>query len=78
MKASLSNSTTMLDTVATGHGPLAWFQSFVKSVKKSSADRSLRHQLAQMDDAMLRDIGIDMDEIWRVRAGHAFTPRDWQ
>ncbi len=49
----------------------------VASLRKSAADRSLRRQLAGLDDAILRDIGIGEDEICRVRSGHSFTPRAW-
>lgn len=45
--------------------------------RKSADDRALRTQLAGMDDAMLRDIGIADDEIWKVRQGATFTPRAW-
>jgi uncharacterized protein YjiS (DUF1127 family) len=42
------------------------------------ADRRLREHLAGLDDALLLDIGIDVDEIWRIRQRHHFTPRRWQ
>jgi uncharacterized protein YjiS (DUF1127 family) len=46
--------------------------------RRAAADRNLRDQLAQMDDAMLRDIGIAPDEFYRVRSRERFTPRAWR
>lgn len=45
--------------------------------RKAAADRRLRDQLAGMDDALLRDIGIAEDEITRIRSFDRFTPRAW-
>ena len=78
MKISLTHSLPELAAAAVESGPLAWLSSVLQNVKQSFANRALRQQLAEMDTAMLRDIGIDQDEIWRIRAGHTFTPRDWQ
>lgn len=55
----------------------AYLAGVLGAWKKSAADRSLRRQLLGLDDAILRDIGIADDEIWRVRRGDAFTPRAW-
>jgi uncharacterized protein YjiS (DUF1127 family) len=38
----------------------------------------MRRELASLDDALLRDIGIDDEEIHRVRALERFTPRAWR
>ena len=46
--------------------------------RSTGNDRALRRQLAEMDDALLRDIGIAEDEIWRVRNLETFTPRAWR
>jgi uncharacterized protein YjiS (DUF1127 family) len=53
------------------------FASSVAAMRNRAANRSLRRQLSGLDDAILRDIGIGEDEIWRMRAGNAFTPRAW-
>lgn len=47
------------------------------ALRRAAADRNLRDQLAGMDDAMLRDIGIAADEIHRIRSRDRFTPRAW-
>jgi uncharacterized protein YjiS (DUF1127 family) len=46
-------------------------------LRREASDRRLRDQLAEMDDAMLRDIGIADDEIHMIRARDRFTPRAW-
>ena len=65
--------------VATGGTWSPWnlVAALVAALRKSAADRSMRRQLASLDDAILRDIGIDQDEIWRVRNHETFTPRAW-
>ena len=47
------------------------------TLRRSAAERRLRDKLADMDDALLRDIGIAEDEIYRIRARERFTPRAW-
>ena len=75
--------TTALDHISALHDDShGWslkgaITGLVAGFKKSAADRSLRRQLMGLDDAILRDIGIGEDEIWRVRSGDAFTPRSW-
>lgn len=54
-----------------------WVGRLVEGVRRESAERRLRDQLAQMDDAMLRDIGIADDELYMIRARDQFTPRAW-
>ncbi len=50
----------------------------VRKVRRAAAERRLRDTLADMDDALLMDIGIAQDEIYRIRARERFTPRAWQ
>jgi uncharacterized protein YjiS (DUF1127 family) len=50
----------------------------IQRLRQWAGDRALRRQLADMDDTMLRDIGIAEDEIWRVRNREIFTPRAWR
>jgi uncharacterized protein YjiS (DUF1127 family) len=45
--------------------------------RKSAAERQLRADLAEMNDSLLKDIGVAEDEIYLIRAGHVFTPRAW-
>jgi uncharacterized protein YjiS (DUF1127 family) len=47
------------------------------AIRRRAADRRLRDDLAEMDEALLRDIGIAEDEVHRVRARERFTPRAW-
>jgi uncharacterized protein YjiS (DUF1127 family) len=47
------------------------------ALKRAAADRRLRDELARMDDALLRDIGMTDDEIVRIRARERFTPAAW-
>ena len=49
----------------------------VTSIRQANAERRLRYDLAQLDDVILRDIGIARDEIDRIHAGEDFTPRSW-
>ena len=49
----------------------------LRALSRSAAERRLRDRLADMDDALLRDIGIAEDEIYRIRARERFTPRAW-
>ena len=49
----------------------------IETVRRDASDRRLRDQLADMDSAMLKDIGIADDEIHLIRARSHFTPRAW-
>jgi uncharacterized protein YjiS (DUF1127 family) len=51
--------------------------TMVSNAQRASADRNLRAELAAMDDAMLRDIGVAEDELYLIRARQNFTPRAW-
>jgi uncharacterized protein YjiS (DUF1127 family) len=53
------------------------FADIVSAWRAAAEERHVRRQLAELDDAMLRDIGIAPDEIARVRAEQKFTPRGW-
>lgn len=48
------------------------------ALQRANSERRMREQLAAMDDSLLIDIGIERDEIQRVRLGERFTPRRWQ
>lgn len=48
------------------------------ALQRVNTERRMREQLAAMDDSLLVDIGIERDEIHRVRLGERFTPRRWQ
>ena len=50
----------------------------VARYKSAMEQRRLRHEFAELDPMLLRDIGIAEDEIARVRAREPFMPRAWQ
>jgi lambda repressor-like predicted transcriptional regulator len=77
MKANALLDDSTLHDHSRGWSLKSYVAGIVGGLKKSAADRSLRRQLMGLDDAILRDIGIADDEIWRVRHGDAFTPRAW-
>jgi len=47
------------------------------AIRHQASNRRLRDQLAEMDDALLKDIGIADDELHMIRARRQFTPRAW-
>jgi uncharacterized protein YjiS (DUF1127 family) len=51
--------------------------ALAKSARRSASDRRMRDQLADLDDALLKDIGIADDELHMIRARRHFTPRAW-
>jgi uncharacterized protein YjiS (DUF1127 family) len=53
------------------------FAIALAALRRAAAERRLRDELARMDDALLRDIGITEDEIVRIRARERFTPAAW-
>jgi uncharacterized protein YjiS (DUF1127 family) len=53
-------------------------KSTLAAVKIALADHRLRAELAELDDHMLRDLGIAEDELARVHARDRFTPRAWR
>lgn len=42
------------------------------------AEHLQRRQMAGLDDATLRDLGVEPDEIGRIRIGADFVPRAWK
>jgi uncharacterized protein YjiS (DUF1127 family) len=55
----------------------AALSTMIASSRKASAERHLRAELAEMDETLLRDIGVADDEIYLIRSGEVFTPRAW-
>ena len=51
---------------------------FRASWQAALEQRQLRHDLAELDPTLLRDIGVADDEIARIQAREPFTPRTWQ
>ena len=58
-------------------GIRAQLRRVLAGFRLASAERRMRYELAQLDDAILRDIGYAADEIPRVHAAEDFTPRTW-
>ena len=73
----IQSHTTPSDS-ARSNAVWAAFKQYVDGVRQARAEHTLRADLASLNDAVLRDIGIDADEIPRVRAHEDFTPRAWQ
>ena len=73
----LDNQLSASNTAAVANPIIRWSSHALTRLRKASAERALRRQLASMDTALLRDIGISEDEIYRVRAQENFTPRTW-
>lgn len=49
----------------------------VAAVQAAAEARSMRADLAGLDSHLLRDIGIEDDEIARVQSRENFVPRNW-
>lgn len=46
--------------------------------RAAMAEHLQRHQMAGLDNATLRDLGVEPDEIGRIRMGDDFIPRAWK
>jgi uncharacterized protein YjiS (DUF1127 family) len=49
----------------------------VNAVKSAHQQRRLDAELSRMDARLLRDIGVEQDEIARIQAGDSIVPRSW-
>jgi uncharacterized protein YjiS (DUF1127 family) len=81
MKARVFNETVILensvDDLRGVGSPLRWVARFIGALRRKVSERALRRHLANLDDALLKDIGVADDEIARVRRMERFTPRAW-
>ena len=81
MKHSITASGLAVDGLAVGaRSPSrlsSVFSSMLNGFRQARADRALRADLAALDDAILRDIGVATDELPRIHAQEPFTPRSW-
>ncbi len=57
---------------------LAAVSRFLAGVKAYADDRRMRAELAELDPMLLKDMGVDTDEIARVQSAEVFTPRAWR
>ena len=78
MKISIIESKFADVTAPARSGLLDAVSGVLGALRKAASDRALHRQLADMDDALLRDIGLGDDEIYRVRQGSRLTPRNWR
>ena len=81
MKAHLTMTSTTTTDEAMG-GTLfadakAWFGAIAAKHRANTSARALRRELAEMDEALLRDIGIDEGEIWKIRQARSPLPLSW-
>lgn len=84
MKTTNYVTTTPFDV---GHGIQVsirlrdWIQSlvarFATTIYAAYARRRLTAALMNLDDRILRDIGISEPEIWNLRARRRLLPPDW-
>jgi len=49
----------------------------VNFVKSAYQQRRLDAELSRLDAHLLRDIGLEHDEIARIQAGESVVPRSW-
>lgn len=54
------------------------FARLVGMVRSVITEHLQRRQLAALDDGTLRDLGVEADEIRRIRSGGDFVPRAWK
>ena len=64
-----------IDREAIAGPAIDWFTGLYLRVQRANEARRAGAALANMDAALLRDIGIAEDEIARIRARESFTPR---
>lgn len=78
MKSTILNR-SFLDVADIGsrRGVVGAVTGLFAGFRKAAADRALHRQLAEMDDSLLRDIGLGDDEIYRLRQGASVTQRPW-
>ena len=60
-----------------GPGPSALGRLF-GTARAALTEHLQRRQMAGLDDAILRDLGVEPDEIDRIRIGADFIPRAWK
>jgi uncharacterized protein YjiS (DUF1127 family) len=78
MKLFSTTSVPFLDAAPARNGFAQAITGLVAGIRKAAADRALYRQLTDMDDALLRDIGLGNDEIYRIRQGQHVLPRQWR
>ncbi len=68
---------TLGGTRTSSAGLLGWFNDFIARRRAELAARALRRQLAELDETLLRDIGIAEGEIWKIRQHRDPSLQGW-
>lgn len=68
---------SMADLAAKAPGP-SGIARLVGMVRSAINENLQRRQLAALDDGTLRDLGVEADEIARLRSGGDIVPRAWK
>ena len=55
-----------------------WLTTRIESFRETLALRRSLREISQLSERELRDIGLDHDEIVRLRSAEYFMPRSWQ
>lgn len=63
--------------VAPGTGIIGAARRLAAAVQAAAESHRMRAELAGLDSHLLRDIGIEDDEIARLHAGDPIVPRSW-
>jgi uncharacterized protein YjiS (DUF1127 family) len=64
-------------TAANAHDGTSFVTRMIADFTAAWRRKRLRETLARMSDTELLDIGIAEEELQRVHAGEAFTPKAW-
>jgi uncharacterized protein YjiS (DUF1127 family) len=75
--SDFSTKATTTEKPSAVRSAFAALSAMVENARQAAVERHLRAELADMDDSLLKDIGVADDEIYLIRAGHVFTPRAW-
>jgi uncharacterized protein YjiS (DUF1127 family) len=79
MKTSFLDQSLISNSTTTAQGGFGGAVSgFVNGLRRAASNRALNRQLSEMDDTLLRDIGLGEDEIYRLRAGSSIKLQNWR
>ena len=70
------------DALPIGHGVKGivsrWLRARLESVRQARELRRTLREISHLSERELADIGLDHDEIVRLRSSDVFMPRSWQ
>jgi uncharacterized protein YjiS (DUF1127 family) len=55
-----------------------WLRARLDGIRQAMALRRTLHEISQLSERELADIGLQQDEIVRLRSSEVFMPRSWQ